>query len=382
MADDVYSALMGDAPTTKDQMLALAAQLRGQKLTGQLGMLSGDEMMAGVGKNLDTSADTQAVGVGNVHFKQLEDERARTSQAAQQANMEAERAQAKSALAETIREHNLQHQDRMLAAGFSPGGGSALGTLSPANTALVDDIGNHRAPPLNAGTTRNQQNKQIMAAVYEKYPQYSADSWKNLQDTVDKFGGGGGAQSPGAAIRQAGSAVLHMNRAMQDVKDLDNTTIVPLNQFTNWIRGEFGSSTLAGFNAKKNAIAAEVTKFLTASGGALEDRTRILKDLDAAQSPAALQNVVDSFKGMMADQMGQYKSQYRAGTYNTRDDFEDRMTDSVRDEFAVMNPEIMPSKKTKEAAAKAADATLKQPPGTPLLDPATQALLDKHAPRP
>lgn len=61
---DIYRALIGEPPTEEEKLAALAAQLRMRNNQGMLGQLSGDKVLAPVGKGLSSAADEQAQQLG------------------------------------------------------------------------------------------------------------------------------------------------------------------------------------------------------------------------------------------------------------------------------------------------------------------------------
>lgn len=50
MDEDIFALLTGDGPTAQERALAMAQKLRGQRALGQLGILSGDPVLAQVGQ--------------------------------------------------------------------------------------------------------------------------------------------------------------------------------------------------------------------------------------------------------------------------------------------------------------------------------------------
>jgi hypothetical protein len=312
MPDDIYSAIMGNAPTNEEQTQALVQALRGQKLIGQLGMLSGDPYVGKVGQQLDTSSDTQAQQIGQERLRQTAAANEKAFRDAQIENMQAERENAKSTLEETMRFHNMEHQEKMAALGIS-----SDGTRDASFDKMVDDIGQLRAPPLNASNTRNPRNFNIMQAVYEKYPGYDGSQWQNKQSTVNKFTEG----PEGRLLRSADAGIQHLHQIDQGIDDLKNTPVSFINAGVNWVKKEMGLSVApTSFDAQKGIVAAEITKFIEGGGtgaGALADRQALEHDLDTAGNPAALHQVVAKWRGLMAGQLHALGNQYARGTYGT-----------------------------------------------------------------
>lgn len=61
---DIYDALIGGGPTSQDQMGALTAALRKQKILGSVLAMSGDKALAPIGGQLGQDADQNATSIG------------------------------------------------------------------------------------------------------------------------------------------------------------------------------------------------------------------------------------------------------------------------------------------------------------------------------
>jgi hypothetical protein len=67
---DMYSALVGGAPTDQQSQMALAQALRRQSQLGQLGQLSGDRVLAPAGENMVADAQKGATSISNERARQ------------------------------------------------------------------------------------------------------------------------------------------------------------------------------------------------------------------------------------------------------------------------------------------------------------------------
>lgn len=103
--DDIYSALIGEAPKGERAAL-IAAALRRRNELGQLGQITGDKMLAPVGKGLATSADDYATQMQDTRQKELDNAQTQAYQTGQLGHMGG-------VLAETKRNNDLEHQDRL-----------------------------------------------------------------------------------------------------------------------------------------------------------------------------------------------------------------------------------------------------------------------------
>lgn len=61
---DIYSAIVGEPPTEREKLQAIAQQLRKRQMIGQLGQITGDKVLAPMGSSMVDTANTQAEGLG------------------------------------------------------------------------------------------------------------------------------------------------------------------------------------------------------------------------------------------------------------------------------------------------------------------------------
>jgi len=307
---DIYSALLGQAPTTDEQRQTLISALRNQKLLGQLGSLTGDAVLAPVGQNLSTSADTEASRVGQLGLEQAKEATQNEYRKAQQSNYEAERANQTSALAETMRHNKAEEGLKAAEYGIGEGGKSDTNFQT-----MVDNIGTYRAPPLNASATKNPRNFNIMAKVLEQYPDYDGTFYNNKNKTVQAFGGQG---KQGQLVRSADVGIQHLGVLQEAADDLDNGRLPLKNRTVNFLKREFGISTApTNFEATKKIVADELTKFITgsaANGGAVFDRKAMEDEVNSAMRPEALKGVMNKWIELMGGQIKGLKHEYEVNT--------------------------------------------------------------------
>jgi hypothetical protein len=97
---DLYSALIGEAPTDKEQSAELAAALRRRRSYGELGMLTGDRVLAPLGDRMAKSADSYADSLQDTRQKDIDNRQTKAYQEGQLSHMGA-------ALAEETRYHDM-----------------------------------------------------------------------------------------------------------------------------------------------------------------------------------------------------------------------------------------------------------------------------------
>jgi hypothetical protein len=62
---DIYSAMIGEPPTDREKIAALADKLRGRNMLGSLGQLTGDKVLAPLGKGISAETEDQAEKIAN-----------------------------------------------------------------------------------------------------------------------------------------------------------------------------------------------------------------------------------------------------------------------------------------------------------------------------
>jgi hypothetical protein len=100
--DDIYAALIGEAPTDKAIQMKLAEQLRRQRLLGELGQMSGDRILAPFGQGQISSADNFAKMLQDIRQKDADNAQTKSYQDAQLKHMA-------DVLAETRRGNTLDY---------------------------------------------------------------------------------------------------------------------------------------------------------------------------------------------------------------------------------------------------------------------------------
>lgn len=100
MDDDIYTALIGAAPTDGQSQKAIAAQLRRRRSFGELGALTGDRVLQPFGQSLMKSADADAASIQDTRLKDVDNAQTEKYQTGQLGHMG-------SVLAETIRAQNM-----------------------------------------------------------------------------------------------------------------------------------------------------------------------------------------------------------------------------------------------------------------------------------
>ena len=158
--------------------------------------------------------------------------------------------------------------------------------------------------------------------------------------------------SQGNAIRSFDVATNHLVLLRNLAQAMQNGDVQTLNALRNVFREEFGSPLPTTFEAAKPIVAAEITKAVTASNGALGDREKLEEPLNAAGSWGQISGVINNaYLPLMAGQLHGLQRQYEYTTKKT--DFDQRLSPNT---LALLNGGAQPTlpKVTNRVEANAA----------------------------
>lgn len=106
---DIYETLIGGVPTDKAQQSQLAATLRRRRALGELGSLTGDQVLQSFGGNMMRNADATAEQMQNIRQKDIDNTQTAKYQGEQIRHMD-------ESLAETKRNNDMTNESRLLQA--------------------------------------------------------------------------------------------------------------------------------------------------------------------------------------------------------------------------------------------------------------------------
>lgn len=99
---DIYDVLIGEAPTKREQAAELAAALRRRRSYGELGVLTGDKVLSGLGSNMLKSADDYAQQIQDIRQKDIDNAQTQSYQTGQLGHM--------GRVADEANRHNLEQE--------------------------------------------------------------------------------------------------------------------------------------------------------------------------------------------------------------------------------------------------------------------------------
>ena len=137
---------------------------------------------------------------------------------------------------------------------------------------------------------------------------------------------------------QGGKNILAVNTVAQHLTQLDelgkalnNSDYPTINKIANRYSAAVGQDPVTNFNAAKQAVAGEIVRVITQTGGALADRQEAETILDAAKSPAQLEGAIGTIKNLIGGRINSAKYLYEVGT--RRKDFNQMLTPDARKAF-------------------------------------------------
>jgi len=136
----------------------------------------------------------------------------------------------------------------------------------------------------------------------------------------------------GNAIRSFNVGLTHLDTLGNLVGALGNGDVRLLNSAKNAFQSQFGAPAPTNFNAAKAIVADEIVKAIVGSGGSEADREKAQATINSANSPAQLAGVINTYKTLMAGQLGGLKQQYEATT--GLNDFNSRLSPAAQRVFA------------------------------------------------
>jgi len=265
---------------------------------------------------------------------------------------------------------------------------NATGTLTPAaiDTAAQIYIQTGQLPPLGIGKSAGAIKSAILNRATELYgnpnavtpttpnanPNASATApapfdsaamatqiVNNKQDNASKTKAikdySTGMQ--GRQVTAFNTAIDHL-ATMDKLSDaLKNNDVKAFNYLGNIVAKQTGQPAPTNFDAAKQIVTAEIIKAVVASGGGVRERLEAENNFAAANSPAQLKGVINTYKQLLGGQLNSLGLQYENTTGRT--DFDKKLTSDAKTEYQKIRGKHNESTNTKLPAGVGADWTLK-----------------------
>jgi len=192
---------------------------------------------------------------------------------------------------------------------------------------LAQRIATYQQPPITGYAASRKAGAQVMDQVYQINPDYRADLYGMRSSAVKSFGAG----PKGDMIRSFDVATQHLGLLQGLVTALDNNDVQGVNRLRNLWREQTGQEAPSNFEAARGIVADEIVKAVVGGHGALGDREAAAATLSKSMSPAQLNGVIDTYKGLMAGQLVGLRKQYEDTT--GLKNFEDRLSEDTKREI-------------------------------------------------
>jgi len=171
-------------------------------------------------------------------------------------------------------------------------------------------IANGQIKPLSGFAMRSPYGQAVMSRVNELNPDYRAGDIESSIKATKDFSTG----KNGNTVRSLNVAVNHLDTLGQLSEALNNNDINLFNKLGNAYAQQTGNPIPTNFNAAKKIVADEIVKGIVGSGGGVADREEAANSINAANSPAQLKGVIDTYKQLLGGQLSGLKQQYETTT--------------------------------------------------------------------
>ena len=176
------------------------------------------------------------------------------------------------------------------------------------NTASM--IASGQIAPLSGFAMKSPWGQKVMGRVGEMNPSFNGATFANTKKAVSDFNTG----KQGNTVRSLNVATSHLDTLGTLADALDNGNVKLLNTATNAWKTQTGNAAPTNFEGAKKIVADEVVKAVVGSGGGVADREEAARTIAAANSPAQLKGVINTYKDLMHGQLNGLKQQYETST--------------------------------------------------------------------
>jgi hypothetical protein len=177
-------------------------------------------------------------------------------------------------------------------------------------------IATGKLAPLSGFALSRPMAQNIMSRVVQINPEFDPTQFQTRQKAEKDFATG----KQGNSVRSFNVALSHLETLDSLADALHNGNIKIINEIGNRFASEAGGAAPTNFVAAKKIVSDEIVKAIVGSGGGVTDREEAAKTIAAANSPAQLKGVINTYKELMRGQLGGLRDQYKATT--GKDDFD------------------------------------------------------------
>lgn len=191
---------------------------------------------------------------------------------------------------------------------------------------VLKGLGYGKAAAAQRAEIRNEMTKQMKEQGIT--PADLAERQASFGPAVKAFA----VSQEGRTLRSANVLLSHLDTISDLGKALDSGDVQAVNRVNNLFKEQFGKDAPTNFDTARSIVGDEVVKAILGSGGgALGDRDEAKANIDKSKSWSQLVGVIETYKSLMAGQLGGLKQQYETTT--GLKDFERRLSPAARDSF-------------------------------------------------
>lgn len=184
----------------------------------------------------------------------------------------------------------------------------AKGTMTSPETQAANAamIASYQIKPPDGFALSRPGAAETMAMVTRFNPDYQESRFPEVNKGMSAFGTG----KQGDITRSLNVGVQHLALFDQAAQAIGNGNVQALNSLKNAFQAQFGIAAPTTLDGLKQIVATEIEKSVAGGIGSAADRDRLIKSLDGSKSPAQLQDMTNSFRGLMAGQLDGLRTQY------------------------------------------------------------------------
>lgn len=206
------------------------------------------------------------------------------------------------------------------------GGLLPSGQLSPSAENIAQLIYHGQMAPPTGRAASSPQARIVMSRVREigeeNNAPYDAKLYKTRQAAIQAFNTG----KQGDIVRSMNVGVQHLDLLDNLITSLANGDVHLINKARQHWKRATGYPAPTNFDTAKQIVADEITKAVIGGQTAEADRAELAHNLDRANSPAQLKQVVETLEGLMHGQLSGLRQQYIQSTGKTSQDFNKKLS--------------------------------------------------------
>jgi hypothetical protein len=176
--------------------------------------------------------------------------------------------------------------------------------------AMAQGIASYQIAPLSGFSLTKPGGPETMARAIQLNPDYQESRYPEINKGMSAFGTG----KQGDLVRANNVGVQHLDVIDQAGEALGNGDVKLLNSLKNTFQQQIGVPEPTTFDGLKHIVGTEIQKAISGGIGSSDDRDRLMKALDGANSPAQLRAITDGFRSLMVGQLAGLKTQYEEAT--------------------------------------------------------------------